>query len=99
MLKYYKVACDVGHADGCYASGKLLMQSQIRSYAEQAALLFTKGCDAGSAAACYHLSGLLNDGDLIPQNRERARAAEARGAELLRAQGLEFAVPIRRPAP
>ena len=95
MLNYYRAACDGGHADGCYEQGQMVMQSDGGPDAGEAMLLFSKGCDLGAAAACYSKADLLDNGELLPQDREAARAAEDRGAELLRKQGLELATPIR----
>ena len=73
----------------------MVMQSDGGPNADAAILLFSKGCDLGAAAACYSKADLLDNGELLPQDREAARAAEDRGAELLRKQGLELATPIR----
>lgn len=91
----YKAACGAGHADGCFEQGRMEMQSVGGPDADAAILMFSKGCDGGAAPACFFKADLLNDGELLPQDLEAARAAEYRGAELLRRQGVEFTAPIR----
>jgi TPR repeat protein len=98
MFEYFKAACDAGYADGCYETGRIIMRSDGGPNGDKALLLFSKGCDGGSASACYFKAELLHDGELVPQDLEAARAAEERGVELLRRQGVELATPVRNRA-
>ena len=93
MYRYYKEACDAGHADGCYDQGKMLMTNDVEPNADEAMLLFTKGCELGSAAACYYKSDLLNEGELVPQDIEGARSAKERGAKMVIPSGVEPGTP------
>jgi TPR repeat protein len=68
VLKYYAAACSAGSAFGCYEQGRLVMQSGGVPKADEAILLFSKGCDGGAAKACYSKADLLTDGKLLPQD-------------------------------
>lgn len=93
MAKYYKAACDASYADGCFELGQMVMQDDGGPDADTAVLLFSKGCDGGSVIACSAKADLLSNGELLPQDCNKAAEASRRGNDLLRIQGVEFASP------
>lgn len=75
-LEYYQKACDLGHANGCFEQGRMVLQRGDGPDVDGAILLFSKGCVGGDIAACDAKASLLGSGEPLPHNNDATKVSD-----------------------
>lgn len=105
-LRAAEVNCDARVADDCiraadgYEHGVVARdEERITRHRKVGLTLYVHQCDAFDPAACYQLSRLYADGDIVEKNAAASEALVKRARELCQTRNMPFCTALRQSAP
>jgi hypothetical protein len=77
QAKYFRAACERGHAAGCYNVGAMMFLGQLGQPIDQPAAIpyFEKACKQRHPGACFNLGVIHLKGEGAPKNEVAGKAA------------------------